>query len=211
MKQLQLQIKSYLVHPIAWIMTGIACCILSLSYHLSSQHKLDRLKQTAMELKKRKEWTMKKEGLEKQLLSQLKSADRDYVEKELESLKVLTPEIKKLKALLHSDPNNASLKERLGFLESGQNTLHFREQNFQRVGNFQEVDVIQDHPVEMNRDDLKALIARIENKAIGSFSPGKNPPSILIKKFELFKKPMSSNEETYLVNLELTKHEIVNE
>lgn len=211
MKQLQSQLKSYLSHPLAWIIGGIVCCLITLGYHLSAQQKLNRLVQTAFQLKKRHEWIAQKEHLEKKLLRQLQVADRDYIEKELESLKFLNPEIKKLHALLHTDPNNTTLIERLQFLESAQNLLLFREQNFQRLDGFQEVEVIQDHPVEINRDDLKNLLARIENQNFGPFHPGQNPPDLLIKKFDLVKKPMSSAEETYLINLELSKFEMIHE
>lgn len=202
MKELQSQLKSYLSHPLAWIIGGIACCLITLGYCLSAQQKQGRLVQAAFQLKKRQEWTASRDHLEKKLLHQLQIADRDYIEKELESLKFLNPEVKKIQALLHTDPTNTTLIERLQFLESAQNLLLFREQNFQRLDGFQEVEVIQDHPVEMNRDDLKTLLTRIENQNFG------NPPDLMIKKFELVKKPMSSTEETYLINLELTKFEI---
>lgn len=59
--------------------------------------------------------------------------------------------------------------------------------------------MLQDHPVEMNGDDLKNLLAKVENQEMG--------PLLLIKKFELKKKP----EETYLIQLELTKSEMIHE
>ncbi len=189
MKQLQSQLKFYLTHPLAWIIGGVACCLLTLLYHITAEQKLTRLTEAALQLKRRQTWTAEKDHIEKKLLQQLKVADRDYIEKELESLHFL----------------NAKN------IQSDSNTFHFREQNFQRLENYQEVEVIQDHPVEMNRNDLKKVLARIENRAIGPFYPGANPPDLLIKKFELIKKPMSSTEETYLINLELTKFEMVHE
>ncbi|MBS0628701.1 MAG: hypothetical protein JSS30_00580 [Verrucomicrobia bacterium] len=211
MKQLQSQLKLYLTHPLAWIIGGVSCCVLVLLYHFSAEQKLDRLTATAIQLKTRQTWTAERDRLEGKLQQQLKIADRDYIEKELESLQFLNLEAKRLQASLRSDPNSGPITERLEFLSSAQNRLHFREQNFQRIKGYQEVDVIQDHPVEMNRDDLKKLLARIENKTIGPFHPGPNPPDLLIKKFELIKKPMSSTEETYLINLELSKFEMLHE
>jgi hypothetical protein len=199
MKELQSQLKSYLSHPFAWIIGGVICCLLSLGYYLHAQYRLHQLAETGLLLKKRKEWTAQKEELEKKLLQQLRVADRDYIENELETLTFLTPEIKRLKASLHSNPAQAALKERLQFLESDQNRLHFLEQNFQRTDRFQQSEVLQDHPVEMNRDDLKNLLTKIENQEIGPF--------LLIKKFELSKK----QDETYLIQLELTKSEMIHE
>lgn len=211
MKELQTQIKTYFFHRAAWLVGGVLSCILAFCYYLSSQSELENLGWTAIQLKKRQQWRQQKEYLEKKLQIQLKVADRDYIEKEVESLKFLDPELKKIQALLHSDPDNAPLKDRLRFIEGEQNRLHFREQNFQRAGGFQEVEVIQDHPVEMNRNDLKSLLARIENQPIGPFQPGENPPGLLIKKFDLLKKPIGSTEETFVINLELTKQEMVHE
>jgi len=207
MKELQSQFKSYLSHPLAWIIGGVLCCLLSLGYFLQAQHRLNQLAETGLFLKKRKEWTAQKEDLEKKLLEQLRVADRDYIEKELETLTFLNPEMKRLKASLHSNPTQTALKERLQFLESDQNRLRFLEQNFQRTEPFQQIEVLQDHPVEMNQDDLKNLLAKVENQELGPFHPGENPPGLLIKKFELRKKP----EETYLIQLELTKFEMIHE
>jgi len=208
MKQLQSQLKFYLTHPYAWIAGGLLCCLLTLFYQISAERKLTRLSAISLQLKKRKAWTTEREQIESKLLQQLKVADRDYIEKELESLQFLSLEVKKLKTLLASDPTSA---ERLERLDHQQNRLHFRERNFQRHENYQEVEVIQDHPVEMNRNDLKNLLARIENKKIGPFHPSINPPDLMIKKFELIKKPASSTEETYLVNLEISKFEMIHE
>lgn len=211
MKQLQSQFLHYLTHPLAWIIGGAACCLLTLLYVFSAEQKMTRLVETSLQLHRRQAWTAERDLAEKKLLQQLRSADRDYIEKELESLEFLTLEQKKLHAMLASDPGNAQLNERMQRLSNRQNSLHFREQNFERHEGFQEVEVIQDHPVEMNRDDLKKLLARIENRQIGPFKPEANPPDLLIKKFELIKKPMSSTEETYLINLELAKLEMLNE
>ncbi len=211
MKQLQTQLKAYLAQPLLWIIGGALCCLLSLSYVISAHKSLSHLEQTALILKKRQHLAKQRTTAEQDLVEQLKIADRDYVEKELESLQFLTPEIKKLQALLHSDSSNSLHSKRLEFLQSNKNRLRFSERNFQRLNQYQEVEILQQHPVEMNRSDLKALIARIENKTIGECKPGQSPPDLLIKKFELVKKPMSSNEETFVINLELIKHEMVHE
>jgi len=211
MKEWQVQIKAFLSQPLLWLVVGICCCLLSLIYYASSSKKLRDLKQTAIYLKKKEHLALLRKTEEKNLLQQLKTANRDYVEKELESLQFLDAEVKRLQALSHSDPSNEVFNSRLEFLQSGQNRLRFREQNFQRVGQFQEVEIIQEHPVEMHRDDLKALLARVENQSFGNFKPGQHPPSLTIKKFELIKKTKSSDEEVFVVNLELIKHEMVHE
>ncbi len=211
MKKYKALLKGYFFHPVSFIIGGMLCCLLSVAYQVTAQKKTSQLGQTALYLKKKEDWMMERKNLEKKVLHQLKVANRDYIEKELESLGFLQPEVQKLQALLHSDPQNQLYNKRYQFLTGNQNRLEFREQNFQRLDRYQEVEILQKHPVEMNRDDLKAFLARIENVLIGSFQPGVNPPDLLIKKFELLKKPMSSNEETFVINVELIKHEMVDE
>lgn len=62
MKELQSQLKSYLSHPLAWIIGGVLCCLLSLGYYLHAQYRLHQLAETGLLLKKRKEWTAQKRG-----------------------------------------------------------------------------------------------------------------------------------------------------
>ncbi len=207
MNQLKSQLLESISHPIGLISLGLIPCLLALTFIVSSQKNHANLKNRALDLKNKKEWSQLKQKKQQMFLSQLRCANRDYLEKDVENIQFLRDETYTLQALVHSEPNNQLLKKRLDFLQSGENRLTFKEQNFQRLDNFQEVEAILDHPVEMNQDDLFHLLSKIENVRLGEFFPGKNPPDLIIRKFELTKKPLTSNEEHFVVNLEIIKRE----
>ena len=211
MKQLKIKLQPLITHPLAWILAGLLPCMIVFGYLLIAEKKLQSLEEQALFLQKKHLLMKDRQKKEKKLLSQLKEANRDYVEKELESLQFLSPEIQKLQALIYSETSNEMQKKRLEFLERGENALRFRQQNYKRQDNFQEVEMIQQHPVEMNRGDLKNLLARIENCSIGEYPAGNHPPDFLIKNFELLKKPLASNEETFVIHLELIQREAIYE
>jgi len=203
--------KSYLSHPYVWIGASFLAYFLVLGHFLSAQKKLENLEKNALFLKRKKEWAQIKGLQEKKILKQLKNANRDYIETHLQKMIFLQPEIKKLQALVHCDPHDQERNKRLDFLQNGKNMLQFKQQHFRIQKGFQEVDVIQEHSVEMNATDLKCLLANIENKSIGSIHPDGCPPHFIITKCELLKKPLDSNEEIFVVKLELIKREIAHE
>lgn len=211
MKEIEEKIRRYLSHPYWLIALGLLPCFLVVFFHIGAEKKLGRFTEEALYLKEKQKWVEKKSALEQALLTQMQQASSDYLENEIESMQFLLPEIQKLTALLHSKPESKTEHTRLDYLQNGQNALRFRQQNFQRVGNFQEMEATQLHPVEMNKEDLKCLLARIENVQVGDVKPGNHPPDLLIKNFELIKKPLPSDEEIFLVNLELIKREIIHD
>lgn len=211
MKELEAAIKKWIYHPYAPLLIGLIPCILVVFLHFKSLSALNSLQNDAIYLKTKQHLAENASKVEADLTTQMSQADRSYLENQIESLHFLEPEIKKLGALLQTDPNQLEQKTRFDFLNSGKNALRFRQENFQRVGKIQEMEAKQVHPVEMNREDVKTLLSRIENVKIGEHLPGNRPPDLLIKQFELIKKPLPSNEEVFLVNLELIKRESLHE
>jgi hypothetical protein len=209
MKEIKEKIKHSLSNPYWLIACGLLPCLLTIFFQVKAEKKLHRLSEDARYLKKKQQLTEQKRKLQQGLLTQMQKAHRDYLENEIESLQFMLPEIQKLQAFLHLNTNNEENQKRLNYLQSGQNSLRFRQQNFQRVGSLQEMEAKQLHPVEMNREDLKNLLARIENLQIGKIIHNSFPPDLLIKNIEVIKKPLPSDEEVFLVNLELIKREMI--
>ncbi|MDN3507271.1 MAG: hypothetical protein P0S96_08605 [Simkaniaceae bacterium] len=203
--------KAYLVHHYSLVAYGLIPCLLALFGHLSSEKKLSQQIDEALYLKEKENLADKKAKLQEALNAQMKSASADYLETVIEPMQFLRSETQKISAMLHGSPENKAYQTRLQFLQNGQNTLRFRQQNFQRIGNQQEMEAKQIHPVELSREDLKQLLANIENITLGDTKPEGNPPNLLIKNFELIKKPLPTSEEVFLVNLELIKREIIHE
>lgn len=126
------------------------------------------------------------------LMEKLENADPYYLEKSLEGARFLTREIAQLEA--------AGDDKRLSYLTGEQNRLSFAELGLQRLDRFQEVEARQKHPIELDGEDLKELLSLIEGD-----SP--TAPQLIIKQLELIRKPTSSQDEVFLLNLELLKRE----
>lgn len=137
----------------------------------------------------------------------LKSADHYYIDKHLENLTFLESDIRTLQVFIQNNPEDERAKKRMQFLKEGANQLRFSEQNIKNLQGMQEVEEIQQYPVEMNEEDLKKVLSRIEDVTIASFCPGEKPPQLIIKNFELTRKKIKEQEQVYLINLQLIKRE----
>ncbi len=144
---------------------------------------------------------------ETDFLTSLKNPDHFYIDKHLETLCFLEPEIKKTEALLLDSPNDESLKKRLHFLKEGPNRLLFSEIQTRQQNHFQEVEEKQQHFVEMNEEDLKKTLSLIEGVTIWPYGPKEKRPQLIIQDFQLSKKEISSQEFVYAINMHLIKRE----
>lgn len=144
---------------------------------------------------------------ESDFLASLKNPDHFYIDKHLETLCFLEPEIKKTEALLLDSPNDETLKKRLHFLKEGPNRLLFSEVQTRQQNRFQEVEEKQQHLVEMNEEDLKKTLSLIEGVTIWPYGPKEKRPQLIIKDFQLSKKEISSQEFVYAINMHLIKRE----
>jgi len=179
-----------------------------MGYFFNRMSTLDECQEELQRLVKKSEILKAKKEGEEHFLTKLQKADHYYVDKCLESQIFLSPELKKYQAALSYDPEDLWTKRRVEFLKEGGNTLRFSEQNLKTGQGFQEVEELLQKPVEMNLDDLKKLLANIEDVKIDPYVPEPNAPSLIIKKFELTKKKLKEQEEVYLINLQLIKREI---
>lgn len=136
-------------------------------------------------------------------------ADHFYIDKNLETLKLLEPELEELKKLT-SNPNyieDDATHKRFDFLNSKQNHLTFTESNVQTTPFFTEVTETLIHPVEVNVSDLKRILALIEGKDLGEFQAAPHRPQLQIIDFKLEKKNIRDNNEVFDLNMKLLKRE----
>lgn len=190
-------------HPFMYFIYGILPIMATLGYFFIKIKDLEAQTQQILYLQKKKLWAEKKQDEEKIVLTQLREADKEYVEKYLESLPFHQLEIQRLQALFYSNCEQGTLNQRLNILQTA-NKLRFNEKNFQRVGNIQETELTQTHVVEMNEKDVITTLSLIENFPVHS-------PQFIIKNFDLTKKALSESQETYIINLDLLKREMVDE
>lgn len=140
-----------------------------------------------------------------------RDADHFYIDKNLESLTLLEPEIESLRNMT-LNPNfndDENVKKRLEALSGAANRLSFTEGVVQSSPVFQEVTETLVHPVEVNVNDLRHVLCLIEGISIGNCTPPPNRPQLIVLDFKIDKKNVSEKNEVYLLNLKLLKREFL--
>lgn len=151
----------------------------------------------------------KKQSVNISLRNSFRDADHFYIDKNVETLDFLTPEIESLQKIV-SNPNfseDENIKKRLEFLLGPSNNLSFTEGAVQSNPFFQETTETLAHPVEVNLDDLQKILSKIEGVDIGPYTPSPGRPQLIIIDFKLDKKNISDKNEVFGLNLKLLKRE----
>lgn len=137
------------------------------------------------------------------------NADHFYIDKNLETLQFLKPELEELQKLT-ANPNyieDEVTRKRLEFLTGKQNHLVFTESHVQTTPFFVEMIETLVHPVEINVADLKNILALIEGRPIGEFQTALQRPQLQILDFKLEKKTIREGNEVFDLNMKLLKRE----
>lgn len=151
----------------------------------------------------------KKQAVNIALRNSYRDADHFYIDKYVEPLDFLKPEIESLQKIV-SNPNfseDENIKKRLEFLTGPANNLSFTEGAVQSNPFFQETTETLVHPVEINLEDLQMILSKIEGVDIGPYSPSPGRPQLIIIDFKLDKKNISDKNEVFGLNLKLLKRE----
>jgi hypothetical protein len=166
------------------------------------QTNLDYIKQRAYSLEQ-------KQAQNISLRNYYRNADHFYIDKYLEAITFQEPEIENLKSIMKEKnfTSDKAIEKRLEFLTSSANHLSFVEGVVQTYPFFQETTETLAHPVEVNVEDIKKILARIEGIKIGNYEPGPNPPQLLILDFKIDKKTSGNEGEVYILNMKLLKRE----
>ena len=146
----------------------------------------------------------RKEGA---LFASLKNPDPHYLDKNVETLTFLLPEVKKFEAILSETPGDDQIARRLQFLKEGGNRLVFSEEQIRTHEMFREVEERQQHPVEMNEEDFKKLLCLIEGVTIWPYGPKEGRPQLIVTDLKLSKKELPNQEKVYAVSMNLLKRE----
>jgi ACT domain-containing protein len=152
----------------------------------------------------------KKQALNNAVRQHYRDADHFYIDKYIETIVPLESEIESLqKITTHRNfTEDEAIKKRLDFLTNS-NTLIFSEGVVQSYPLFQETTETLVHPVEVNVEDIKKILAKVEGVEIGPYAPGPNPPQLIVTDFRLEKKKVNDGNEVYLLNLKLLKREFL--
>jgi len=151
----------------------------------------------------------KKQSVNKAVRSHFSEADHFYIDKNLENLRFLLPEIENLEEIIRNPhfTEDEGVRKRLEFLTSPQNKLRFTESGVQSTAYFQEVIETLAHPVEVNSTDLKQILSLVEGIEIDTYKPLEGRPQLIILDFKLDKKSGGQNNDVFELNMKLLKRE----
>ena len=140
-------------------------------------------------------------------LSSLANSDPFYIDKHLETLTFLESEIKKMEALFSETHMDEGTQKRLHFLKEGPNRLLFAEDKIRSKNKIREVMERQQHPVEMNEEDLKKTLCLVEGVMIWPYGPKEGHPQLIFQDFQLLKKRHDAADHVFVVNMNMIKRE----
>lgn len=145
------------------------------------------------------------------VMNHFRDADHFYIDKHLEVLTFLEPEVEALQKIVsHKNFNDdETIKKRLEFLVGSGNTLRFAEGVVQTYPQFQETTETLIHPVEVDLQDIQKILALIEGETIGPYEPAPQRPQLIILDFKIEKKKNPDKNEVFLLNIKLLKREFI--
>ena len=132
----------------------------------------------------------KKQAVNMAVRNHFRDVDHYYIDKNLETLTLLEPEIESLKNMLNNPnfPEDENIKKRVENLTGPANSLVFTEGVVQSTPIFQEVTETLVHPVEVDVNDIQHILCRIEGISLGGCTPPPNRPQLMILDFKIDKK-----------------------
>lgn len=184
---------------------------LLLFFFMGHMSDLDQMGMAVEQLQMRALSKERKQAINMAVRNHYRDADHFYIENQLETLKFLAPEIEELKKITTSKnyAEDENIKKRIEMLTGQGNRFQFTEGVVQSFPLFQETIETLVHPVELNVENLKEVLARIEGVTIGSDAPAPNRPQLIILDFKLDRKAMSERNEVFSLNLKLLKREFL--
>lgn len=193
------------------MLLGILPLILAAVNFLSKQSSITELENIMHEMQLMAMFREKKQAVNMAIRNHYHDADHFYIDKYLESLSFLEPEVEGLQKLLNNKNLVAdeAIRKRLEHLTGPGNSLGFTEGVVQSTPFFQETTETLVHPVEINGLDLQKILAKIEGLDIGSYTPSPNRPQLIVLEFKLDRKNTAEKNEVFLLNLKLLKREFL--
>jgi hypothetical protein len=198
-----------LSHPALWITLVVVPLpfLLSCFYFFEKLQTLDQLKSEMQRVQAKTLLVQENERRENSLLASLKHPDPHYLDKNIETLTFLLPELKKLERIHAENGEEERSQSRLCFLKDGDNRLLFSEEQIRTQDHFREIEERQQRPVEMNEEDLKKLLCLVEGITIWPYGPKEGRPQLIITDFSLTKKETPSQEKLFTVSMQILKRE----
>lgn len=143
-----------------------------------------------------------KQAINKIVRAEYAASDPSYVEQKIESIACLDKERLALEKLFQkpSFRGNEMAAKRYAFIKGGENKIQFSETSSQTYDGVSETLLHMARPVEIDNDNLKEILSRIEQKHF-------KQPLLIIKDFSLKRSKNSLGSEVYTLSMTLIKRE----
>jgi len=202
--------------PLQRLIIGVLCIgllpfFIVLLNFMSKQAGVDDLQSALTSVQEEAFIREKKQSVNMAVRNHYREADHFYIDKFLETITFLEPEVESLQKIL-SNTNYAEdeeAKKRLEFLTGSANSMSFVEGVVQTSPLFQETTETLAHLVEINITDLQHILTRIEGVEMGSYRTPQYRPQLIVLDFKLDKKELSGKNEVFMLNLKLLKREFL--
>jgi hypothetical protein len=193
------------------MLLGLVPLLLAVGNFMHQQNKISTVENQLLLIGDTAATQKKRQAVNIAVRNNFRDADHFYIDKHLETIDFLEPEVESLQKVLDNKnfADDENIKKRLDFLTSPQNDLIFTEGVVQSTPIFQETTETLVHPVEVNVDDIRSLLAKIEGIEIGKEGPNPNRPELIILDFKIEKKRVTEKNEVFLLNLKLLKREFL--
>ncbi|MCB1180730.1 MAG: hypothetical protein KDK55_01735 [Chlamydiia bacterium] len=144
------------------------------------------------------------QGINNHVRRLYQEADHYYIDHKLETLTFLKNEQEAITKLISSDsfPGDERILNRDAFLKNNSNKLIFKELGIETGQGIEETIEVLSHPVEINNEDLKTILDRIEGNI-----KELHPPQMLITDFSLKRKETLNKSEVFELSMKVLKRE----
>lgn len=152
-----------------------------------------------------------KQSVNMAIIEHYRGADNFYIDKYLEKLQLLEPEIEGLQRIINNKKfaDDEEARKRYEQLIGPGNALMFNEGAVVRYPLFREVVETQVRPVEINFNDLQRILSLIEGVPVGGNTVPEKHPQLIILEFKLDKRPLNEDNEVFILNTRLLKREFI--
>lgn len=191
------------------LVLGLIPVILAIGYVWQQTSSIDQLNTMIEDVENKAMAYQRRQSVNMAVIDHYRDADHFYIDKYLETLNFLEPETEALQKIVNHKnfPGDPNIKKRFDFLSGQGNSMAFTEGVVQSYSLYQETTETLTHPIEVNVDDIKKILARIEGVEIGRYKPGPNRPQLIILDFKMDKKKEQNGNEVFNLNMKLLKRE----
>lgn len=150
-----------------------------------------------------------REFVNKQVKELYRDSNHFYIDQEIETISPLKDEVQSLQKILSLGfhANEDQFRRRLQFHTSGQNAISFVEGSVKTYKGFQETQESLAHSVEVDLNDVKSILSRIEGVRFSEQETlPEQRPHLIITDWKMEKKK-GLTQELYSLDVKLIKRE----